>query len=363
MLFYSSRLPVNGNSAPISFSHARIDDSPGSAGDADKETICPPDDRESEDLSRMRFATFVETVFIPEHVSRKTFAGRAHYCAILKHVLHPEIVDHLFGHDRSGGNARLRAVPGWPYLDDVPLRDVTPAHVTRIVLAAFAQGYSAQTVKHIRNVIGAIITHGINENLLHGSNPVSCVPLPRIVRKRAHTLNASQVKSILSLMKYPEREMTLITIATGISISEICGLQWKHVNMSRTELDCDAYTIPARSILVKQQWNARGLVEIGAGRTRFVQIPEALNDALWMLRSQHPNSGSDAFVLTSESGKPISSANARDTVLKPIGQRLNVPWLSWQVIKRTHISLMTELRSKLSHDLVVNLGQAGSRVV
>jgi integrase len=311
----------------------------------------------------MRFATFVETVFIPQHVSRKTFAGRTHYCAILKHILHPEIVDHLFGHDHSGGNARLRAVPGWPYLDDLFLRDVTPAHVTRLVLAAFAQGYSAQTVKHIRNVIGAIIAHGINENLLHGGNPVSGVPLPRIVRKRAHHLNASQIKSILSLMKYPERELALITIATGIGISEICGLQWKHVNTTRTELDCDVYTIPARSILVKQQWNARGLVEIGASRTRFVQIPEALNDALSTLRSRHPINGPDAFVLTSESGDPISSVSARYSVLKPIGRRLNVPWLSWQVIKRTHVSLMTELQSKLSHDLVVNLGQAGSRTV
>jgi integrase len=304
----------------------------------------------------MRFATFIETIFIPEHVARKTFAGQTHYCAILKHVLHPETVDPIFGQHHSGGNAKLRAIPGWPYMDDLLLADVTPAHVTRIVLAAFVQGYSAQTVKHIRNVIGAIMSHAINDNFLHGSNPVSSVPLPPIIRKRTHLLGAAQVRSILRLMKYPEREMTLITIATGMSISEICGLQWKHINLTNAEVERDQCSIPPRSILVTQQWNARGLIEIGAGRIRYVQIPEALGNALSVLKSQQANTDPEAFVLTTELGKPISSATARDTVLKPIGRRLNMPWLSWQVIKRTHVSLMTELRTQLSQHLVLKLG-------
>jgi integrase len=333
MVFYSSRLPDEAN-----------------------ENGFRPYYDQSPDFSTMRFATFVETVFIPEHVARKTFAGQTHYCAILKHVLHPETVDRLLGQHHSGGKAKLRALRGWPYMDDVPLRDVTPAHVIRIVLAAFAQGYSAQTVKHIRSVIGAIISHAISENFLHGNNPVSSVPLPPIVHKRTQRLDAAQVRSILRLMKYPEREMTLITIATGMSISEICGMQWKHVNLTRAEVERDLYSIPPRSILVRQQWNARGLVEIRAGRSRCVQIPDALADVLSILKSQQTNSDPDVFVLTSELGSPISSATARDTVLKPIGRRLNMPWLSWQVIKRTQVSLMMELRTQLSHDLVLNLG-------
>jgi len=334
MVFYSSRLPHEAN----------------------KDSLRPPNYREPQAISSMRFATFIETIFIPEHVARKTFAGQTHYCAILKHVLHPETVDPIFGQHHSGGNAKLRAIPGWPYVDDLLLADVTPAHVTRIVLAAFVQGYSAQTVKHIRNVIGAIMSHAINDNFLHGSNPVSSVPLPPIIRKRTHLLGAAQVRSILRLMKYPEREMTLITIATGMSISEICGLQWKHINLTNAEVERDQCSIPPRSILVTQQWNARGLIEIGAGRIRYVQIPEALGNALSVLKSQQANTDPEAFVLTTELGKPISSATARDTVLKPIGRRLNMPWLSWQVIKRTHVSLMTELRTQLSQHLVLKLG-------
>src|SRR3954453_6443292 len=200
MVFYSSRLPQALN----------------------ENGLHPPHVLEAQAISTMRFGTFIETIFIPEHVAHKTFAGQTHYCAILKHILHPETVDRIFDH-HSGGNAKLRAIPGWPYLDDLLLQDVTPAHVSRIVMAGFAQGDSAQTVKHIRKVIGAIISHAINDNFLHGTNPVSSVPLPPIIRKRNQCLSAAQVRSILRLMKYPEREMTLITIATGMSISEICG--------------------------------------------------------------------------------------------------------------------------------------------
>ena len=306
--------------------------------------------------SGRHFAAFVEEVFIPQHVTHKTFAGRVHYCAILKHVLHPETVDRLFGQHHAGGNAKLRAIPGWPYMDDLPLESVTPAHITRVILAAFAQGYSAQTVKHIRNVIGAIMSHALNDNYIRGNNPVSSVPLPPIVRKRAQHLDADQIRSILKLMRYPEREMTLVTIGTGMSISEICGLQWKHVNLTSTNMEYDREFIPPRCILVRQQWNARGLAEIQPGRGRLVPIPDALANTLSILKAQQRNSHPEAFVLTSESGSPISAATVRDTVLKPLGRRLNMPWLSWQVIRRTHASFMTELRTKISHDLVVNHG-------
>ena len=44
----------------------------------------------------MTFEFFVESKFIPEHVEHKTFAGKTHYQAILKHLLRPETVNRVF---------------------------------------------------------------------------------------------------------------------------------------------------------------------------------------------------------------------------------------------------------------------------
>src|ERR1700739_2671191 len=59
---------------------------------------------------------FVESVFVPEHVSIKGLSGRTHYRAILKHVLTPEEVQRVFNLDLDHGRTRLKAIPDWPYL-------------------------------------------------------------------------------------------------------------------------------------------------------------------------------------------------------------------------------------------------------
>jgi hypothetical protein len=46
--------------------------------------------------SSLCMALFIETKFIPDHVEHKSFAGRTHYQAILKHILKPETVERMF---------------------------------------------------------------------------------------------------------------------------------------------------------------------------------------------------------------------------------------------------------------------------
>jgi hypothetical protein len=176
--------------------------------------------------SNISLADFVATKFLPDHVQHKSFAGRRHYQAMLKHILRPKTVDQIF---QSGGS-RLEAIPGWPYLDQVKLCELREHHVRDITRAAEFRGYSAQTVKHIRNVLSMIIAHAKRERLFEDENPVARVEIPPIFRKSPEHLTIAQVKAMLGMMQFPEREIALIAITTGMSIQEVCGLQWKHVN-------------------------------------------------------------------------------------------------------------------------------------
>ena len=54
-------------------------------------------------------ADFVKQHFIPEHVAIKRYSGRAHFYAILKHVLSPEEVDRITG--RPSENDRAKLIP------------------------------------------------------------------------------------------------------------------------------------------------------------------------------------------------------------------------------------------------------------
>ena len=178
----------------------------------------------------MTFVSFVQSKFVPDHVVHKTLAGQTHYKAILKHVLTPELVSRIF---KPGPTSRLRAVADWPYLDEVLLRDISAEHVQRIIRAANEGGYSSQTVKHIKNVLFAIMAHAQKEGCYTGPNPAGIIKLPKVVRWKQQNLTFQQTKAILGLLQYPAKEMAAFTIATGMTLTEICDLEWKNVNLSQ----------------------------------------------------------------------------------------------------------------------------------
>jgi integrase len=312
----------------------------------DLDSLFPPYNPAIQD-SRMTFAFFVESKFIPEHVEHKAPAGRTHYQAILKHLLRPENVNRVF--DPLGiVKARLNFVPGWPYLDEVRLCDITSDHVRRLIASASARGYSVQTVKHIRNVLFAIISHAQREGCFRGSNPVEHVKLPPMVRRIEHELTIRQTMKILELMQYPDKEIALFTLMTGMNIAEICELRWKHVNLSGSVRYLEGDVIPPRSIAVRTSWNRAGLGGARRGRNSNIEIQEPLLSRLGELISRDAKNNMNGFVLLSKAGSPIPPESIRAPRLRPIGRKLGIPWLTWQVLRRAHTLLLAEFRAQLN---------------
>ncbi len=285
--------------------------------------------------SAMTIADFVEKAFVPEHVAIKGLAGRTHYRAILKHVLTPEEVQRVFNLDIERSRTRLKAIPDWPYISRLGLSDTRPEHIEGLMLAAQARGYSMQTVTHIRNVVSAIFSHAKKGNYFHGTNPASQVLVPGISRKEAHMLSLPQLKAVLELMRYPEKEMTLMAILTGMNVAEICGLQWKHLNLSASEQYANGELVPSRTIAVRKQWYRGELNSVKIGRTRNVSIPELMFPVLTDLSRRARFTKPDDFVLVSEAGTPVNETNIASRRLKGVGQELGMPWLSWHVFRRT----------------------------
>ncbi len=300
--------------------------------------------------SRMTFGHFVQTKFIPEHVEHKTPTGQTHYQAILKHVLRPEAVNRVFNPGRLA-NLRLKSMPDWPYLDEIRLCNIKSDHVRQLIASAVGRGYSPQTVKHIKNVVFAIISHAQREGCFSGPNPVTQVKLPPMTPKAAHNISIDQTRAMLELMQYPEREIALITIATGMNITEICNLQWKRVNLTESASVVEGELIPPRSLAVRTQWNRSGLGDSRGSRKKVFEMTESLFSMLEDLRCRKGSPNPDDFVLTSETGRPVLASNVRNGRLKPIGRQLGIPWLSWHVLRRAHMGLLSEFRSQLNNQM------------
>jgi integrase len=302
----------------------------------------------------MSLEAFVERRFIPNHVEFKRAAGRTHYQAILKHILMPETVDRLFAQYGTFTKARLRALPGWPYLDSVRLCDLNSDHVRRITYSAAVRGYSPQTVKHIRNVISAIVSHAKREGVISGKDYIATVELPPMRNSQTHRLTLSQAQSILQKMQYPEREVALIMISTGMSASEICALRWKDINATGAAIRRDGDVIPPRSIAIGKRRSAEGESLRSGNLTKKIELPEPLLHALARLRKRLNVSDPNSYVIETQGGQPFP-ANVRMLRLKAIGQDLQMPWLSWQVLRRAHDGLLSELKVQLADALVSHL--------
>jgi integrase len=303
--------------------------------------------QEAQPLQSMTVAEFVEKVFIPEHVAMKAASGRTHFRAILKHVLTPEEVDRVFHVDADRSKTKLKALPNWPYLGNVRLADTRPEDVQRLIAAAVTRGYSAQTVKHIRNVVAAIFAHARKSQCVSGENPAGLVTLPRMVRKEAHALTFAQAKDLLAAMQYPERELALMAMLTRMNVAEICGLQWKWVNLTDGWSTTDGERIPPRTIAVRKHFYRGELVSLPkSSRKRHLSIPEPLLPILRDLSQRVKYTGSDDFVLVSSVGTPINEKDIAMRRLKPIGRSMQMPWLCWRVFSRTHTTLAYEFGTR-----------------
>ena len=171
-------------------------------------------------------------------------------------------------------------------------------------------------------------------------------------RRTPHALTFEQTVGVLQAMRYPEFEMTLIAILTGMNIAEICGLQWKYVNLTDHEVSRDGERISPNTIAIKRQWYRGELNTVPEGREKKIPIPDVLRRCLVRL-GQARLCGWNDFVLISRAGKPINQINVSARRLKAIGERLEIPWLSWQVFRRTRLCLVQEFGAQLQRELAL----------
>ncbi len=275
--------------------------------------------------SPMSVVSFVEHRFAPEHVNLKRYPSRLFYQAILKHVISPEEVERIFGMNSLDPRKKLKALDRWPYLDQFPLSEIRHDHVSRIISAAAEQGYSAATIRHIRNVIGTLFSCAIEKRCFLGENPIRQVKPAQRLNKEGNTLTAVQAAQALAMMRHPEKEMTVIGAIAGMSPAEIFGLQWAQVNLTDEDIVQNDVRIPAMTIAVRKRWYRGQLDSVQRIAVRDLAIDTRLLSVLIGIKSNSRFAGPSDFVLVSQHGAPVNYDNLMTKRLRPIAKSLGVP--------------------------------------
>ena len=296
--------------------------------------------------SHMTVGKFVENNFAPEHIDQMRYSGRAFYQAMLKHVIKPEEVDRIFRKNPADLRKKLQTLPDWPYLSEVRLCDVRRDDIARITAAARNSGYSVETVRHIRNVIGAIFSHAIQQRYYRGDNPVNLVKPLQKQNKQAIPLTVAQARRALRLMQYPEKELIFMGVFTGLSPAEIIGLQWRQINLTNEESLPAKSRISPMTIAVRKRWYRGQLENVSKGSIRDLPIHPPLLQILTLLRIRSRFTAPDDFVLVSHVGTPVSHDNITARRLRPIARQLGVQSISARAFQSHEALLSSELKKQ-----------------
>ena len=216
-----------------------------------------------------------------------------------------------------------------PAFGDLRLCDLQRVEIQTFVLQKMDNGLSWETADLLRNLLSKIYRCAKKWGFFSGDNPASEIDLPekKSVREK-YVLMPGQIPEFLAALKEPFHTMALLGILTGLRVGEILGLRWSDLDFRSAQLR------------VTQRYY-RG--DIDSPKTRASQrtlpLPPRCLDALKRLEA---GSGpqKEQLVFRTPKGTPYSDTNILHRHLKPAGQKIGAPWLSWHTFRRTHATLL-----------------------
>lgn len=270
------------------------------------------------------FNNFVKTVYLPFY-SRKWKASTA-ACNLdrLKHHLTSEFEDRTLG-------------------------DFTRTELQDFLDRKTASGLSYSTVDHLRWDLRQILGMAVAEDYLRKSPAALLFTPNRAKRAARRVMTWGDVRMLFSVLDTREQLACMLATVAGMRPGEIFGLKWKHEKGDHIEIEQRIY---------------RGKIDTPKNESaRSAALSEGLKTVVARWRAASGDPGPDAWVFPSENLRtPISKDNCWRRCIAPRLAKVGLDWVNFQVMRRTHSSLMRELEidpkivaDQLGHSVDVDL--------
>lgn len=189
----------------------------------------------------------------------------------------------------------------FPSLGDIPLKDISAAMISKLLLAFQKKGYSHASAVKLYNILNGIFKMAFLDNSIP-ENPMLRVsrPVPRkselAKEEESKAYTVQQLCYILKcLQDEPLKWRTYISLLadTGIRRGEACGLQW-------ADIDMKAGAISIRRNL--QYTPSAGIYEDSPknGKLRVVDVGPDVLDLLKQLREDQASTAVSKWVFTQD---------------------------------------------------------------
>ena len=146
-------------------------------------------------------------------------------------------------------------------------------------------------------------------------------------------------EALVALIREPYGTMVYVAVYTGLRVSELIGLRWRSVNQDSITVEerycrgdwgapkseASNATIPVNPDVIERLHRLKDIVvEVKAGR------------AVRRYQATKANGPEDLVFPSVVKGVPMRDNNILVRHIKPAATKLGVPWVNWQVLRRSY---------------------------
>ena len=227
-----------------------------------------------------------------------------------------------------------------PAFGPMCLRDITPRVVQQYFSNMDNSKLSHESQDKIRDVLSSVLGSAVKYEYLV-KNPVEGVKLPpaKTGKRVKPFITLDTFDELVALVQEPYATMLFVAVYTGLRVSEVIGLRWCNVHQ-------DSITIAGR--YCRGDW---GAPKSEASNATIAVNPEVI-DRLNRLKSLTVEmkagravrryaavkaAGPEDLVFQSViKGGPMRDNNILVRHIKPAARELEIPWVNWQVLRRSY---------------------------
>jgi integrase len=199
----------------------------------------------------------------------------------------------------------------------------------QVHLNNLAKTNSKDRVLQIRAYLRDIFAEAVDQDFLV-KDPARKVTVPTQLRDTDRTTLAWwQLRDALSKLDLRDRVLLELDMTNALRPGELFALRWQCFGHT----EC---TMRLVETVYKGKIRPWGKTRKSLGS---VHVPKELADDLWLWKQRCPNPSPDAFIFPNKKGGFMDSNNYRNRVLHGLAQELELPKLTFQVIRRTIATL------------------------
>ena len=212
--------------------------------------------------------------------------------------------------------------------DHMPLESFD-RFILQVHLNKLAKTRSKDRVLQMRAYVRDIFAEAVEQDFL-AKDPARKVTVPSQLRDTDKTtLTWEQLRNALSHLALRDRILLELDMTNALRPGELFALRWKCFNQTESKM----YVFETAYKGAIRPW---GKTKKSLGR---VHLPKELADDLWLWKQECPDSSPDAFIFPDAKGGFMDTGNYRRRVLHKLAKKLELPKLTFQVIRRTIATL------------------------